>query len=273
MPTIQHNGVPLYYEVTGTGYPLIFIHGGGGNTMAWYQQVPHFSKHYKVITVDLRGFKNSPCAPELSHPQYYADDMRAIMDAENLPHAAFICQSLGAWAGLRVAVQTPERISCLFVNGSPTPAYSEENWRVIDRANGFFMGGGFGRGSGVGWNKALLAQNPELVFLYSQIKALNPGFNSHQMRDESIKVYPADLAGYSVPTLIAGGTHDDFLNPTSHLHVASLIPGAESYTFEDAGHSAYFETAKEFNQVVDDFLARHLAKGQARADALAGVQA
>ena len=269
MPTAHNHGVPLYYEVTGDGYPLIFIHGGGGNTMAWFQQVPHFSKHYKVITVDLRGFKNSPCPTELAHPVHFADDMRAIMDAEKLPHAAFICQSLGAWAGLRVAVQTPERVSCLFVNGSPTPAYSQENWRVIDRANGFFMGGSFGRGSGVGWNKALLERDPELVFLYSQIKALNPGFNSYQMQDENIKVYPADLVGYSVPTLIAGGAHDDFLNPTSHFHVATLIPGAETYTFEDAGHSAYFETPEEFNAVVDKFLLQQLAQGKARAEALA----
>ena len=78
------------------------------------------------------------------------------------------------------------------------------------------------------------------------------------MEDERIKIYPADLAGYSVPTMIVGGAHDDFLNPESHFHTASLIPGAETYTFSDAGHSAYFEIPDEFNAVLDKFLCRHL---------------
>lgn len=258
MPTIEVENAKLYYEVHGMGYPVIFIHGGGGNTMAWFQQVPYFRDKYKVITVDLRGFKNSTCAPEHVHPVHFADDMRAIMDAESLPHAAYCCQSLGAWAGLRVAVQTPDRVSCLFVNGSPTPAYSEENWRVIQRANPIFLGDDFKRGTGVGWNRRTLKDRPELVFLYTQIKALNPPFNSRTMEDDSIKVHPGDLKGYKIPTLIAGGSHDDFLNPTSHFHTASLIPGAETYTFADAGHSAYFETADEFNAVLDEYLRKHV---------------
>jgi pimeloyl-ACP methyl ester carboxylesterase len=262
MPIVNVENARLYYEVHGGGYPLIFVHGGGGNTMAWFQQVPHFSKKYKVITVDLRGFKNSICAPEFVHPQYFAADMRAIMDAEALPHAAFICQSLGAWAGLRLAVQSPERVSCLFVNGSPTPAYSAQNWKLMERANPIFLGDDFKRGTGVGWNRQTLKDNPALVFLYTQIKALNPGFNSYTMEDDVNKVHPADLLGYKIPTTIAGGAHDDFLNPESHFHTASLIPGAETYTFADAGHSAYFETAAEFNAVVDRFLDRHAPKSQ-----------
>ena len=258
MPTINVENARLYYEVHGTGYPLFFIHGGGGNTMAFFQQVPYFQTNYKVITVDLRGFKNSICAPEFVHPQYFAGDMRAIMDAEGLPHAAFCCQSLGAWAGLRLAVQSPERVSCLFVNGSPTPAYSEQNWKVMERANPIFLGDDFKRGTGVGWNRATLANNPALVFLYTQIKALNPSFNSFTMADESVKVYPADLAGYKIPTIICGGAHDDFLNPESHFHSASLIPGCETHTFADAGHSAYFEIADEFNEVLAGWLQRHV---------------
>ena len=69
MPTINVENTKLYYEVHGDGYPVFFIHGGGGNTMAFFQQVPFFARDYKVITVDLRGFKNSICEPEFGHPQ------------------------------------------------------------------------------------------------------------------------------------------------------------------------------------------------------------
>lgn len=101
-----------------------------------------------------------------------------------------------------------------------------------------------------------------MLFLHSQIKVLNPPFNSTTVMDERVKILPADFAGYCVPTLIAGGAHDDFLNPQSHCHVASLIPGAETYTFADAGHSAYFETPDEFNAVLDAFLQRSVPVGE-----------
>ncbi|HHD7473857.1 TPA: alpha/beta fold hydrolase [Klebsiella oxytoca] len=260
MPKVQVQDAEIYYEIHGEGHPLIFIHGGGGNTMAWFQQVPFFAKNYKVVTVDLRGFKNSPCAPGLAHPRFFYDDMLAILDAEGFDRAAFVCQSLGAWAGLPVAVRSPERVSCLYINGSPTPAYSEENWNVLRKGSDIFMGGSFGRGEGVGWNRRTLETNPELVFLYSQIKALNPapGFDSATMMDDVIKLYPEDFEGYKVPTIITGGAHDDFLVPGSHEHTATLIPGCKTYTFEDAGHSAYFETAPEFNRIVAEFLDTHL---------------
>lgn len=74
-----------------------------------------------------------------------------------------------------------------------------------------------------------------------------------------MKMHPADLAGYCVPTIITGGAHDDFPNPQSHFHAASLIPGAETYTFTDAGHSAYFETPDEFNPVLNAFSRRHVS--------------
>lgn len=259
MPYANTPDVRLYYEVHGAGYPVIFIHGGGGNTMAWFQQVPFFARQYKVITVDLRGFKHSRCAPELVHPRFFPDDMRAILDAEGEPEAAFVCQSLGAWAGLPIAVRTPGRVSCLFVNGSPTPAYSEQSWRVIRRADGIFLSKGGERDTAIGWNRRTAAERPEVTFLYSRIKALNPPFNSTTMMDDSVKVLPEEFAGYRVPTLIAGGVHDDFLNPESHFHVASLIPGAETHTFADAGHSAYFETPGEFNAVLDAFLRRYVS--------------
>ncbi|CAG2141144.1 alpha/beta fold hydrolase [Cupriavidus numazuensis] len=264
MPTIQRNDTTLYYEVHGAGYPVVFVHGGGGNTMAFYQQVPHFRDRYQVITVDLRGFKQSVCAPGVvSHPIDYPDDLRAILDAENISSAALVCQSLGAWAGLPLAVRNPERVSCLFINGSPTPAYSEKNWQTLRRATGIFNDTAAKRDAGIGWNRRTVRERPEVMFLYSQIKQLNPGFDSTSMMDDCVKLHPEDMAGYKVPTMIAGGSHDDFLNPESHLHVATLIPGAASHTFPDTGHSTYFEDADAFNQVLDAFLSRHVTRGVA----------
>lgn len=263
MPILARGDVRLYYEVHGAGYPLFLIHGGAGNSLSWYQQVPHFAKRYKVIIVDLRGFKHSACPPGQVHPRWFADDIQAIMDAEGHRRAAFVCQSLGAWAALPLAVRAPERVACLYFNGSTTPVYSNENWRVLRIAGEYLDGkrtGNGGSGDPVGWNRALAIARPERLFLYAQIRQLNGPFDAQTMQADSVKLHAADLADYRTPTVVAGGAHDDFLTPTHHLHVAELIPGAVAHTFGDAGHSAYFETPDAFNAAVDAFLSRHVGR-------------
>ena len=80
-------------------------------------------------------------------------------------------------------------MSCLFINGSPTPAYSEENWRTLRRATGFNEAGAE-RDAAVGWNRKTARERPELMFLYGQIKQLNPGFDSTPMMDERVRLHP-----------------------------------------------------------------------------------
>ena len=71
MPTADVNGIKLYYEDHGRGYPLVFLHGFAGTTQAWKPQVPVFSKNYRFIIYDARGHgqSQSPSSPD----QYSAD--------------------------------------------------------------------------------------------------------------------------------------------------------------------------------------------------------
>lgn len=258
MPTVRNEHAELYYEVHGAGFPVVFIHGGGGNTIAWFQQVPLFAQRYKAITVDLRGFKHSRTAKEHAHPRFYPSDMLAILAAEGIAEAAFVCQSLGAWAGLPIAARHPERVRCIAISGSPTPAYSVENWNVLGRAVGIFNSGGrTAPRADCGWGP-VARERPEAFFLYKQISALNPGlFDGRWMQEESVRLYPDAFAGYRTPTIVMGGKHDDFLTPDCHRHAATLIPGATTHTFDDTGHSPYFEAPRHYNEVVGKFLAAH----------------
>lgn len=253
------DGVKLYYETYGEGAPVLFIHGGGGNTIVWYQQIPFFARKYKAIVMDLRGFKQSICPVDRIHTRHFPQDVLAILDQEKIEKVALVCQSLGAWAGLPLAVRNPERVSALFISGSPTPAYSPRTWEILKTAGATFDAGGADmRSTSIGWNRGNVASAPEMLHLYGRLKALNPpGFKATTMQAEDVKIHPADFEGYHVPTLMTGGAHDDFLTPDSHLLVSELIPGCRSYTFKDAGHSPYFETPAEFNEVLGRFLAEH----------------
>ena len=71
MPKALVNGVNLYYEDNGSGFPMIFTHGYAGTTKAWEGQVAAFSKKYRFITHDMRGHGQTDVPDELS--QYTLD--------------------------------------------------------------------------------------------------------------------------------------------------------------------------------------------------------
>src|SRR5712691_10971521 len=59
MPMASVNGIKLYYEITGSGYPLLFSHEFAGDSRSWEPQVRYFSRRYQVVTYNHRGYSPS----------------------------------------------------------------------------------------------------------------------------------------------------------------------------------------------------------------------
>src|SRR5512135_1060782 len=104
MATLRANGINLYYEVTGEGQPLVFIHGLGSSTRDWESQTPEFAKSYKVITFDLRGHGQSDKPVGLDSVPQYADDLAALLKALDVPAAHIVGISLGGGVAFQFAV-------------------------------------------------------------------------------------------------------------------------------------------------------------------------
>lgn len=134
-----------------------------------------------------------------------------------------------------LAVRKPERVAAIVINGSPTPAYSERNWALLARATPIVKAvqrGELPNARATGLSERFMREQPELTYLYEAISRLNGPRRTETMADEECKLYPRDFEGYSRPTLMMGGRHDNFLEPDHHLHIAELIPGAKTHTFE-----------------------------------------
>jgi 3-oxoadipate enol-lactonase len=261
MPTAHSHDAEIYYEVHGgesAALPVVFAHGAGGNRVSWWQQVPLFASTRRVLTFDHRCFGRSRCTPEHFQPQYFADDLFAILDVAELPRVAVVCQSMGGWTGLRAAVERPERVACLVLAGTPggldTQAVRAAMAGIGQRISD----------AGVVANAALApsypAREPAMAHLYEQISALNtgvdPGTLARLMAPEA-RIQPEQLEGYSVPTLVVAGELDLLFPVAALREVAQLIPNAELAELEGAGHSAYFEQADVFNARLEDFVAKH----------------
>lgn len=255
MPTAAGDGASLHYESVGQGPPLVLVHGSGGNTLSWWQQVPRLSRRYRVIAYDQRGFGRSRCADDARHPRHFPADLAAVLDAAEAPRAALVCQSLGGWTGLPFALAHPERVAALVLSGTPggllTPGIQRDLAQVPGRAAGRSVGG-------MALGTAFAQREPEKFFLYEQIAALNP--------PDTVAVYarglletrvaPEQLEGFGTPTLLVVGSEDAFFSVDGLGEVANTIPGARLRVVPESGHSPYFEVPGVFNDLLESFLAQ-----------------
>ncbi len=85
MPHVKSRDALIYYEVHGEGPPLVLAHGAGGNTQIWWQQVPYFASHHRVVTFDHRCFGRSTCAPDSFKPEFFGDDLILRSLRERMP--------------------------------------------------------------------------------------------------------------------------------------------------------------------------------------------
>ena len=261
MPTLARPGAEIYYEAVATGPPLVLAHGAGGNTLVWWQQVPHFARRYRVVTFDHRGFGRSTCAAGHEQARHFAADLAAVLDAADITRCALVCQSMGGWTGLQLALAQPHRVAALVLSGTPagvlTPA-------VVAALSAIAAAGAALDPTAAEWDEPhpalaadIFARDPARGFLYGQLAALNPPGQLGRVALQEVMTDPSRLAGWSIPTLLIGGAHDRLFAPTVLREVAAAIPGAAFAEIAGAGHSPYFEAPEAFNGIVGAFLARH----------------
>jgi len=257
VPYVKNREAKIYYEVHGSGKTLVLAHGAGGNTGIWWQQVPHFSTAHRVVTFDHRCFGRSICPPESFNPASFGDDLVAILDAEGIDRVALVCQSMGGWTGMRMALDHRDRLSSLVLCGTPGGIVTDQIIAAAARISQT------AEKSGIRGNAALAEafqrREPGLSFLYDQIGSHNTGFSPRLLGElANARINPDELKFYSTPTLVISGEEDALFPMEAIREIAELIPRAEFETIPGSGHSPYFEVPETFNRVVDEFLARQV---------------
>src|SRR2546423_12257639 len=128
----QVNGMRLYYEVSGQGEPLIVLHGSFMSIPSMGAIIPTLAKTHRVYALEFQGHGRST---DINRPITYpnlADDVAAFMDAVGLQKADVFGYSMGAIAGLQLAIRHPAKVGKL-VFGSG--AYDFEGWQPEFRAS------------------------------------------------------------------------------------------------------------------------------------------
>ena len=124
------DGVKLYYEETGTGTPIVFVHEFAGDHRSWEPQVRYFSRRYRCITYSARGYPPSevPGDVERYSQERWREDLRSVLDALALPAAHVVGLSMGAFATLHFGMRycakgSPARALSLTLAGCGTGSH------------------------------------------------------------------------------------------------------------------------------------------------------
>ena len=122
------NGIDIYYEIHGSGEPLLLIEGLGYSAWMWYKQIPTLSEQYKVIVFDNRGAGNTDKPDSEYSIEIMADDAAGLLRTLGIESAHMLGVSLGGFIAQELALRHPDMSKSLTLvstnSGSPRPSSS-----------------------------------------------------------------------------------------------------------------------------------------------------
>jgi pimeloyl-ACP methyl ester carboxylesterase len=256
------NGAQLYYEVAGTGQPMILLHAGVADGRFWDDQFPIFAQQYRVIRFDLRGFGQSvmPSGTFSNH-----DDVAGLLDFLQVDQAIVLGVSYGGKIAIDFALAYPDRVTALIL-GAPSIGGAAPSARIIqvwteeeaaiERED---------------WETAVEINLRTWVDgIHRQPKEVNPAVRQKvgQMQREifhmeipedvtEVSLEPAAygrLAEITIPTLILVGELDLPEKVEQAAWLADQLADAQYRAIPRVAHMLNMEAPAQFNQFVLDFL-------------------
>ena len=266
---LARDGTRLYYAEAGHGTPIIFIHEFAGDYRSWEPQLRFFSRYFRCIAYNARGFPPSdvPEDGERYSQEHARDDAIAVLDHLKLERAHVVGLSMGGFAALHVGLAYPQRARSLVVAGcgygaapdkretfraecEAAAASFEANW--AEAAKKYAVGPTrvqFQNKDPRGW--AEFAQ--QLAEHSATGQALT--MRGVQMRRPSLYELTDQMQKLRVPTLIVTGDEDDpCLEPG--LLMKRHIPAAGLVVLPWSGHTINIEEPEPFNRALLEFFLR-----------------
>jgi pimeloyl-ACP methyl ester carboxylesterase len=264
------DGVRLYYEDTGEGAPIVFVHEFAGDHRSWESQIRFFSRRHRCIAYAARGYPPSdvPERVDSYSQQRAAADIGAVMDGAGIERAHVVGLSMGGFATLHFGLAWPERALSLVAAGVGYGAEKDREAQfrqgAEEAARGFETRGSKAFAAIYGSSAARVqfeAKDPrgwrEFVDQLAEHSPLGSAntMRGVQARRPSLYDLEDQLSRLAVPTLIVAGDEDDnSLQPS--LFLKRTIPASGLLVLPKTGHTINLEEPAAFNQAVADFLAQ-----------------
>ena len=264
------DGVKLYFEETGSGRLVIFVHEFAGSYRSWEPQMRHFGRRYRCVAFAARGYPPSdvPEDPRSYSQARAADDIAAVLDHLGEDKAHIVGLSMGGFATLHFGIRHQARAHSLCVGGCGYGAELDQRERFRGEADviaaaikaqgmeAFADRYAFGPTRvqfenkdprGFAEFRALLAGHSALGSANTQLGVQKERPSLYDLVDE--------MEAITAPTLVITGDEDwPCLLPG--ILMKQTIPSAALSVMPNSGHTINIEEPDEFNRLVGDFLAQ-----------------
>ncbi len=262
------DGVKLYYEETGSGAPVVFVHEFAADHRSWEMQMRHFGQRYRCVTFGARGYPPSevPEKPASYSQNRATDDILAVMDHLKIAKAHVVGLSMGGFATLHFGFRHPTRALSLVVAGVGYGAEKEQQGKFrgeVETVAKTLMSEGMGTFAGK------YAYGPTRVQFenkdprgFAQFKkelgehsALGSANTQIGVQGQRPSLYDLldKMRAMTVPTLVLTGDEDwPCLAPS--VLMKREIPSAALAVMPNCGHTINLEDPDLFNRIVGDFI-------------------
>ena len=274
MPTVKSNGINIYYESHGEGFPLVFAWGLGGSTVQWEPQIPVFSHHYRFIVWDPRGHGRSDSPPTATDytQEIFAQDLKGLLDHLNIQGAYVGGLSMGGGIATRFTMLYPQRVAALVIidSGSASGREVPQETRRM-RKNIIRLAETEGMQAVAEHsmkNNPMISRTAALGKdhedrIRRMYLSLNPVGYAHSTRMLMNTVFDNSLLqAIDKPTLVLAGEEDPALPACRFIH--EQIQGSQLVVIPDAGHLSNLDQPEAFNQAVLEFLTKVDARREAK---------
>jgi len=248
----------LYYEIAGSGEPVVLIHGGFGDRRMWDDQFEVLARDYRVLRYDHRGFGRSP-APDTTYSPIR--DLIRLLDRAEIDRAHIVGNSLGGALAITFAILHPERVRSLTVvaSGADGFRYPQSDIEAITEVIALMRGGRQEEALTKWLGNPMLAvvnTQPAVKEKVERLVRENAGIWTMAAWPQQPLTPPARerLGRIRIPTLVVIGDRDAASVRTFADSTARMIPGAERVVLEGTDHLPHMEQPEEFNRILKEFL-------------------
>jgi pimeloyl-ACP methyl ester carboxylesterase len=259
MPELTIRGIRLHYDDKGSGRPIVFVHGHPFNNTMWQYQVSHFSKEYRLIIPDLRGYGRTEITPGRVMLDEMALDILHLLDALEIEQAIFCGLSMGGQIVLDFYRLFPQKVKALIIVDSDARGETPETYRQRMQKAATILDIGMKQHTDDTIHQyisaASMKNKPVYTHLYEMMAstAAEGAAAAHKGRGERRDHLPF-LSRIRVPALIVVG-EDDFFTPEPIARLMSdAIPDAQLAVIAGAGHLPNMEEPETFNKILSSFL-------------------
>lgn len=268
MPYVEATGAKLYFEESGDGHPIIFIHELASDLRGWEGQTRHFSHGYRCIAYNARGYPPSDTPEDFASYGWESavDDIAAVMRGLKIERAHLVGLSMGGYAALQFGLRYPEQVSAIVAAsvGSGSHPSQRDAWlretsvlaRIFSDHGMVGVAERMARGPArvqlkhknpTSWQEFVIRlrqHSPQgMSNTMARCQALRPSL--HALRDQ--------LSEMAVPVLLAVGDENVRCLETN-LMLKSVLPNAGLWICPNTGHAINLEEPAAFNAQVESFL-------------------